>query len=288
MMHYGFPRTKRCWTPPTAGLLLIIAVVLVGLVATVLPALPRSAAADVGGVTITKGGTEAVIKDGMTDVCVIRSTTSFSGDDESKAHDYMTAMASSAGDAGMKVETQGLDLILSQEFDLTAWSIAPAECSMDSIVSNSRGRSALELPEWARGFLAAAANVVVYVAVTLAIMALFTFLAPEFEVYGLMVSGCIAGFTSSYVGNLINQVPQQSNLTYSAAKCVAGAIQNITLGKVVSQMTKALRSWLGNDLGDAASSIVMDNLSLGASSRRSIANSLDIAARDLAEELPVP
>lgn len=273
------------WIHPTALPYLIVGIVLVGLVATLLPALPRSMADTIGAVTITQGKAEAVVKDGTTEVCVIRATSTFNGD-ASKVGQLMEAVSQSARGSGMTAEASGSDLSLSQEFNLTQWSIAPEECSMDSLVSHSRGRSALEIPKWARGMLAAAANIAVYVAVTLSVMALFTFLAPEFEVYGLLVSGCVAGFASSYVGNLINQVPQQQNLTYSAAKCVAGAITNVTLARTVAQMMKALRAYLGTGgVGNVAGQAVVDNLALGESARTSITDSLRRESLRFAEAL---
>jgi hypothetical protein len=293
MKKHHFMRRRRVdysslkaarWSRPTV-LYLVVASVLVGLVATFLPALPRSMADTLGGVSIAQGKPEAVIKDGATDVCVIRTTSRLSGD-ESRFGPFMDTLATSARDNGITVVASGSELTLSQEFNLTQAGITPDECAIESLVTRSRGRDLVEIPKWARGLLAAAANVVVYVAITLSVMALFAFLAPEFEVVGLMVSGCLAGFASSYVGNLINEVPQQSNVTYSAAKCVVGAIQNVTLGKVSAQMMKAIRAWVGNGaMVDVTGQAVIDNLSLSESFRTAVSQDLSRVASDLGRAL---
>lgn len=289
-MEYGFPKARR-WAGTVALPYLVVATVLVGLVATYLPALPRSVADTLGGVTMTQGKPEAVIKDGTTDVCVIRTTSGFTGD-ATKFGPFMDALATSARDNGITVVASGSELTLSQEFNLTQAGVKPDECAIESLVSHGRGRELWQIPKWARGLLAATANVVVYVAVTLSVMALFAFLAPEFEVAGLLVSGCLAGFASSYVGNLINEVPQQANLTYSAAKCVAGAIQNVTLGKVVAQMMKAIRAWVGNGaMVEVTGQAVIDNLSLSESFRTAVSQDLSRVASDLGHalgEIPNP
>jgi hypothetical protein len=136
-------------------------------------------------------------------------------------------------------------LILRQEFELSQRSIDPANCTTATVLEAHRGRVALELSEWARGMVASAAGLAVYLAITFAVTALFTFLQPELAIYGEIIGGCIGGFASTFVSNWINKVPQTANLTSSAVQCVAGAVLNVTIGSVKQQMMDKLRGYLG-------------------------------------------
>jgi hypothetical protein len=221
-------------------------------VATFLQVRPPSSAAEVNDVTISHGPTEVALKFGTEDTCVITTRTSISGDVDRVA-DAIEATSTSARQAGFVVTTGGInpapglasyDLILSQEFTLSDFAVGPENCSTEQLIEEHRGRSTLELPAWARGMLAAAAGTAIYLAVVFATSALFTFLAPEFFIYGEIVGGCLAGFASTFVANLINQVPQDANLTQSAVQCVAGAILNVTLGPVKLKLVDTLRDAL--------------------------------------------
>ena len=275
--------------------LLVVAVVLVGLVVAVLQVLPRAQAdTTVGDVTIAPRSPEAAIKAGTDDVCVISRTTNFTGD-KTKVLEFMEAASKTARDNGTKVDTNetnpapgvaSYDLTLSYEFTHSEWSVAPARCSMDELTSVSRGRSMLEIPFWAQGIIAAAANVTVYMTITFAVMALFSFLAPEFEIYGLMISGCMGGFASNVVSNAINRVPLEASMTYAATQCVSGAIQNVTVAKTVALMMRALRGWLGT-AGNIAGQAVAEHLAIGESSRRSITDTLNWMSMELANDLPL-
>jgi hypothetical protein len=269
---------------------LLIGIVLAALVATILQVAPQSSAATFNGVEVSQRGTEASIKAGTDSTCVVSSRANFSGD-SAKVREFTDAASQTAAANGMKVTTgsanpapgtSSTDLILSYEFDMTAWSVAPENCSTSATLEAHRGRAAAELPSWARGMVASAAGVAVYLAVVFAVTALFTFLAPEFAIYGELVGGCVGGFASSYVANAINGVPQAANLTGSAVQCVAGALLNVTLGSVKTQMTDSLRNYLGTS---GAMDAVTEGIGMSAGHAGELSSGYLSAANDFAAEL---
>ena len=254
--------------PKRPFLLLLVGTLAAAVVATVMQVRPQAHAATVNDVQVTEHDAEAWLKAGTTATCVITSRATFQGE-ESRVSDFIQSASRSARDLGMKVEAGGgapargvvsTDLILSYEFELTQYAIAPENCSTEKTIDEHRGRRAMELPSWARGMVAALAAIAVYLAVVFSVTALFAFIAPEFLIWGEIIGGCIGGFASSFVSNWLNGVPQSANLTASAVQCVAGAVLNVTLGSVKQQMVESLSLHL-KDAVSRVGSIRVDSLS---------------------------
>ena len=227
--------------------------------------IPKAHADTVNDVQVTQHDAEVSLKAGATATCVVRNRTTFEGD-EKKVSQFVESASKSARDLGMKAEAgagssppPGLtstDLILSYEFELTQYAIAPENCSTEKTIDAHRGRKVLELPSWARGMVAAVTGIAVYLAVVLAFTALFTFLAPEFLVWGEIIGGCVGGFASSFVSDWIKGVPQAANLTAAAVQCIAGALLNVTLSAVKQQMIDALRKGTQDSLTNVTSEAI--------------------------------
>jgi hypothetical protein len=224
--------------------------------------LPKARADAVNDVQVTQHDAEASLKSGATATCVIRNRTTFEGA-EKRVSQFIESASKSARDLGMKAEASagsspspGLtstDLILSYEFELTQYAIAPENCSTEKTIEAHRGRKVLELPSWARGMVAAVAGIAVYLAVVFAVTAWFTFLAPEFLVWGEIIGGCVGGFASSFASDWIKGVPQAANLTAAAVQCIAGALLNVTLSAVKQQMIDSLRKGTQDSLTNVTS-----------------------------------
>ena len=256
------PFSKRRFLLPLVGILVAAVVV------TVMQVRPQAHAATVNDVQVTEHGAEAWLKAGTTATCVITSRATFQGE-ENRVSDFIESASRSARDLGMKVEAGGgasarglvsTDLILSYEFELTRYAIAPESCSTEKVIEVHRGRKAMELPSWARGMVAALAAIAVYLAVVFSVTALFASIAPEFLIWGEVIGGCIGGFASSFVSNWINGIPQAANLTASAVQCVAGAVLNVTLGSLKQQMMESVRGHLVDAISRVGS-IRVDSLS---------------------------
>jgi hypothetical protein len=268
-------------------LLLLVGALVAGLVATLLQVRPPSSAAEASevapssaaevaaeakDVTISHGQPEVALKFGTEDTCVVTSRTRISGEADRVA-EVIEATSASAREAGYTVTTYPLSsaagavLILSQVFSLSELGVGPASCSTAQVIDEHRGRDMLEVPRWARGMLAAAAAIAIYLVVVFATTTLFTWLAPEFLIYGEMLGGCVGGFASTYVANLINEVPQDANLTQSAVQCIAGAILNVTLGAVKGRLITELEAWLGRTKVVEAVTEACENVSARISSR---------------------
>lgn len=283
-MSAGFARGK----PATPFFLLIVITVLAGLTATLLAVIPQSHAEEVNGVQVSHNATEAAISE-STGECVIKDRISLNGDSEAVSR-LVSSWSESARAAGLTVTTGGVnpapgasatDLIMSRSFDLAAAGADASQCTTDQVVAEHRGRAALELPAWARGMVAAAAGISVYLVVVFSVTALFTFLAPEFAVYGEIIGGCIGGFASTYVSNLINKVDATANLVGSAVQCIAGALLNVTLGAVKTQMVEKMRNYLGT----AAPGVVGEGVSGSAGHAVELSDSFRSAASQLSDEL---
>ena len=280
-------------------LLLFVGILAAALVATVMQVLPKARADAVNDVQVAQYDAEASLKAGATATCVIRNRATFQGDGR-KVSQFVESASKSARDLGMKAEASagsspspGLtstDLILSYEFELTQYAIAPESCSTEKTVVAHRGRKAMELPSWARGMIAAVAAITVYLAVVFAVTALFAFLAPEFMIWGEVIGGCIGGFASSFVSNWFNGVPQAANLTASAVQCVAGAVLNVTLGTIKQQMIDVLCK----EVQDGLSRVVSMAISRGTGAATSEVAEIGVSFRTvstrfsdaLAAELP--
>ena len=255
-------------------LLLLVGILAAALVATVMQVLPKARADTVNDVQVTQHDAEVSLKAGATATCVVRNRATFQGD-EKKVSQFVESASKSARDLGMKAEASagsnpspGLtstDLILSYEFELTQYAIAPENCSTEKTIEAHRGRKVLELPSWARGMIAAVAGIVVYLAVVFAVTALFTFLAPEFIIWGEVIGGCVGGFASSFVSNWIKGVPQATNLTASAVQCIAGAVLNVTFGAVRRQMVDSVRGEVQDSLSRVTSMAMSRGTSTAAS-----------------------
>lgn len=280
------PLPRRNATRRTA-LALLVGIVIAALVTTLMQVGPNASAATTSynGVTVTQNATTASIVPGTTSNCVIRTTATFSGD-ETKANEFAQAAAEAARKNGASAMVGGpqngeFELILRQEFELSQWAIDPVNCSTQATIEAHRGRVVLEMPEWARGMVASAAGLAVYLTITLAVTALFTFLAPELAIWGEVIGGCIGGFASTFVSNWINKVPQQANMTSSAVQCVAGAVLNVTLGAVKTQMVEKLRAYLGT----GAAGAVGDGIAASAGHSGEISSEFQSAASQLSQEL---
>jgi hypothetical protein len=280
------------WRPFTRRpfLLTIVGVLVAAIVATVMQVPSQSHAADINGVTVSQRSVEASIKTGTDSTCVITARANVQGD-ERRVAEFIDAITRTARDQGTKVDTGGfnpapefasIDVILSHEYELTQWNIDPANCATDQTVDAHRGRSALELPAWARGMVASAAGLAVYLTITFAVTALFAFLAPELAIWGEVIGGCIGGFASTFVSNYINQVPQDANLTASAVQCVAGAILNVALGSIKQQMVDSIKGWLN---GGEAQAILEEGVGHGAGHGAEMAEQFQSARSQLSIEL---
>ncbi|HEY6797599.1 MAG TPA: hypothetical protein VI248_23235 [Kineosporiaceae bacterium] len=235
-------------------LLLAVGVVLAGLLATVMGQAPRSRADNINGVNVTPNPVEVYIKEGTATTCVVAQRTTFTGDHDAvmKYIDEFTGKART--DEGMTTDVGGsdpapgfssYDVTLSYSYDTSSWGAPASNCSKRLAIDQSRGRKTLELPHWARGILAAIAGLTVYVTVSFSVAALFTFLQPEFAYIGDIIAGCLAGFASTIVGNLILGVRFAANLPEAATYCITGAFLNVSLGRWQRQMVSKLRTWLG-------------------------------------------
>jgi hypothetical protein len=291
---HGRPFSKRRLLLPLVGILAAAVVV------TAMQVRPQAHAAAVNDVQVTEHGAEASLKDGPTATCVIRSRSTFQGE-ENRVSDFVESASRSARDLGMKVETGAgapapgrvsTDLILSYEFELTRYAIAPENCSTEKAIDAHRGRKAIELPSWARGMVAALTAIIVYLAVVFSVTALFAFVAPEFMIWGEIIGGCIGGFASSFVSNFINGVPQAANLTSSTVQCVAGAVLNVTIGTLKQQMIESVRGHLvdaisrvGSIRVDSLSRVVSMAISRGSGRPAEVVESFRTAGSVLSEAL---
>jgi hypothetical protein len=284
-MIYTVKTSHRRSVSKKPFLLPLVGILVVAVVATVMQVRPQARADTVNGVQVTQHDAEAWLKAGTTATCVITDTATLQGD-EKRVGDFVDAVSKSARDLGMKVTVGGgnvgpglfqAHLSLSYEFELTQNAISPESCSTEKAVEAHRGRMVVQLPNWARGMVAAAAAVAVYLGVVFAVTALFAFLAPEFTVWGELIGGCIGGFASSFVSNWLNRVPQDANLTASAVQCVAGAVLNVTLGSLKRQMLDALRANVQHSL----SRVVSMAISRGAGPAEEIDESFRTAASTL-------
>jgi hypothetical protein len=286
------PLSKRSF------LLLLVGILATALVATVMQVLPKARADTVNDVQVTQHDAEVSLRAG-TATCVVRNRVTFQGD-EKKVSQFVESVSKSARDLGMKAEASagsnpppGLtltDLILSSEFELTQYAIAPENCSTEKTVVAHRGRKVLELPSWARGLIAAVAGVVVYLAVALAIVALFTFLAPEFIIWGDIIGGCVGGFASSFVSDWVKGVPMATNLTSAAVLCIVGAIAEVAVGTVRRQIVDTLRREVQDGLTRVVNMSVSRGTGLAASEVADVGVSFrTVSTRfaDAIEEIPV-
>jgi hypothetical protein len=249
------PFTKR----PT--LLTIVGVLVAAIVATVVAVIPESHARE--GVTMEHRDVEAYIKEGTENTCVIEAKAPVfaTPGNTAAAVEFANAVTETAEAQGAIViwgpdggnQSDGrwmIDLRLQHEHQIED----AANCTTPAAVNAHRGRQTLELPSWARGMVASAAGLAVYLTVVFAVTAVFAFLAPEFAIYGELIGGCVGGFASTYVANYINRVPNDANLTASAVQCIAGAILNISLGSLKKQMVDAIRGHVDNGLETAMES----------------------------------
>lgn len=241
-------------------LLLFVGVLVASVLATFMQVNPQSSAAEINEVEVSHRTPEAELhSDEKT--CIIRTRAHLRGDTE-RVNELVGAVADSAKKGGLSVDTgtvspapgvSSTDLILFKKFDLAEEGATKEHCTTETVVEDHHGRRLTEIPEWARGMLAAAASAAVYLGVVFAVTATFAFLAPEFMVYGEIAGGCVGGFASTYVANLINNVPQDANLTQSAVKCIVGAILNISLGDMKQKMVDSIKAWVRSDAQSVAS-----------------------------------
>ena len=242
-------------------LLLLVGTLAVALVATFLEVSPRSFAAPANEITVTHHEAQASIKSATEDTCRVESRTTLSGAEE-VVHQAIVALSKVPQKEGWAVDTNehdppasghsSVDLILSQDFDMSDEGATAEDCSTESTIEKHRGRETLSLPAWARGLVAAVAAIAVYLAVVFTVTALFVAFAPEFLFVGDLVGGCVGGFASTFVANHINKVERDANLVQSAVQCISGALLNVTLGKVKTQMVTSLNESLhGGKVGAA-------------------------------------
>jgi hypothetical protein len=280
----------RRWKPRRA---LPVVVVLTGLLAATLQVAPRSAAETINNVEVTQAPAEAALKPGTTSVCEITDRATFAGDADS-VRQFVDAETRSAAASGMTVDVgrsdpepgyASYDVVLSYDVDLSQENVSPGDCATSVTLTPFRGRGTLQLPAWARGIVALAAGLAVYLAVVFAVTAIFAFLTPQFAVYGELLGGCIGGFASTYVSNLMNGVKQAANLTNSAVQCISGAILNVSLGSLKKQMKDAIRAWLqAGNLGAAGA----DGVVQGAGNASAVQSPLRQAGIELAGQIPNP
>jgi hypothetical protein len=264
----------------------LIGILVAAVVATIVQITPQSSAAELNNVEVNHHSVVARLKDGTTNTCIIENRATFRGNGD-RVREMVRAVATTGLNSGMKSDTATTvidsstietDLILSFEHEMTD---PDAQCSTGDTVEAHRGRSTLELPSWARGMVASAAGLAVYLAVVFSVTALFAFLAPELAIYGELVGGCVGGFASTFVSNYINQVPQSANLTASAVQCIAGAILNISLGSIKQQMVNAVRGHVENGLNEA----VAEGISHGAGAHEEMAAEFTSARSQFSVEL---
>jgi hypothetical protein len=281
---------RRRWK---ASRTLFVVIVLTGLLATTLEVAPWSAAETINNVEVTQGAVEAALKPGTTSICEVTDRATFAGDAD-RVHQFIDAETTSATANGMTVDVGGsdpqpgfatYDVVLSYDVDLSTQNVSSSDCATSVILTPYRGRGTLQLPAWARGMIALAAGLAVYLAVVFAVTAIFAFLAPQFAYYGELLGGCVGGFASTYVANFMNGVKQAANLTNSAVQCISGAILNVSLGSVKKQMRAAIHTWLeaGNLSGAGADGVVQ-----AAGNPSAVQGPLGQAGVELAQQLPSP